>query len=170
LGTPYLSEIRIMSFNFPPRGWVFCNGQTMAINQNQALFALIGTFYGGDGIRTFGLPNLQGRVPLHMGSGFTIGQQGGEVSHTLLTAELPPHIHTMQASTGAGVSAGPSTDNGMGQPVTQVGAIYGPVTTPVTMAPQAVSPTGGSQPHNNLQPYLVLSFCMAIAGIFPSRN
>ena len=174
MGTPYLSEIRFMAFNFPPKGWAFCNGQTMSIQQNAALFSLMGTTYGGNGTTTFKLPNLQGQVPIHQGTDpsgnpYVMGQATGEVAHTVLISEMPAHIHTMRASNAAATVAAP-TACVPAQPVTNVGAIYGPASSPTTMAPQAIANTGGSQPHTNLQPYLVLTACIALAGIFPSRN
>ena len=174
MGTPYLSEIRLMSFNFPPKGWAFCNGQLLAINQNQALFSLLGTTYGGNGTTTFALPNLEGRVPLHVGAdtfgnNYTLGQSAGEASHTVTIPELPPHVHTLQASNSAANSNSPG-GAGPAQPASAVGAVYGPAAAPVTMAPQAIGNAGNGQPHNNMQPYLVITFCIALQGIFPSRN
>jgi microcystin-dependent protein len=176
MASPFLSEIRLMSFNFPPKGWAFCNGQLLPINQNQALFALLGTQYGGNGQTTFALPNLQGRVPMHnggdgFGNFYTQGQSGGEVSHTLTVQELPQHAHTLQASAAPANSSSPA--NAVpAQPSGDVGAVYGPVGTlkAPTMAPQAIGNAGGSQTHNNLQPYLVISFCIALQGIFPSQS
>lgn len=169
MGTPFLSEIRIFTFSFAPRGWAFCNGQLLPINQNAALFDLVGTNYGGNGSTTFGLPNLQSRVPTHMGNGFTLGQASGETSHTLAFSELPAHTHTMQASNAAGTQAGPS-GGALALPAVQMGNIYGPASSPSLMAPQSITQTGGSQPHDNMQPYLVLNFCIALQGIFPSQN
>jgi microcystin-dependent protein len=170
----YVSEIRIFSFNFAPRGWSFCNGQTLPINQNQVLFALIGTTYGGNGVTTFQLPNLQGNVPISMGNSpaggsYTEGEVGGQANVTLTYNEMPMHTHTMQASAVAATQNSP-TSNSPAQPVSAVGNIYGPVSGAATMAQQAVGVTGGSQPHNNMQPYLVLNFCIALQGIFPTRN
>jgi microcystin-dependent protein len=165
MGTPYLAEIRIFSFNFPPKGWAFCNGQVMAINQNQALFSLLGTTYGGNGVTTFALPNLQGRVPISFGSIFTQGQVGGEEAHTLIQSELPAHIH---------VATGSSNPADQGSPQNNYWAVeesnaYA-AAADSTMAPGAVTTVGGSQPHTNQSPYLTLSFCIALTGIFPSRN
>ncbi len=165
MGTPYISEIRIMSFNYPPKGWAMCNGQIMAIQQNQALFSLLGTTYGGDGIRTFALPNLQGRVPIHMGTGYTLGQIGGEVAHTLILSELPAHNH---------IPAGSSNPAGVASPANNLWAAqssgaYAP-TSDTSLSSLAMAHTGGSQPHDNMSPYLVLNFCIALQGIFPSRN
>ena len=165
MATPYLSEIRIFSFNYPPKGWAFCNGQLMPINQNQALFALLGTTYGGDGVSTFALPNLQGRMPIHEGSGFVLGQNGGEQSHTLTSTEMPQHTHAAAASSSPanlGTAPGNFWANG-DQP-----AYASSVNT--VMSTAAVSNVGGSQPHDNMPPYLVLNFCIALQGIFPSQN
>jgi microcystin-dependent protein len=160
-----LSEIRIMSFGFAPKGWAQCNGQLMPISQNQALFSLLGTTYGGDGRINFGLPNLQARAPMHLGNGHTLGELGGEQAHTLSISEIPVHTHTAVATTTLGDSPIP-TGNYLG------GAdnMYGPATTLTSLLPATVGNTGGSQPHNNMQPYLVLNFCIALQGIFPSQN
>jgi microcystin-dependent protein len=162
---PYVSEIKITSFGFAPKGWALCNGQLLAIQQNQALFSLLGTTYGGDGIRTFALPNLQGRTPTHMGAGLTLGELGGEQNHTLSLPELPSHVHLVNAST-----ATTGVDNPAGNYLGGNPNLYhaGPGTT--TMSPNTVGPTGGSQAHNNMQPYLTLNFCIALQGIFPSRT
>jgi microcystin-dependent protein len=165
VGTPYLCEIRIMSFGFAPKGWALCNGQLLPINQNQALFSLVGTTYGGDGRVNFGLPNLQARTPLHMGSGFTLGQLGGEQAHTLSISELPTHVHTASASTVAGDSPIP-VSNYLGE----ADNLYGAATNLTSMNPSTLAPVGGSQPHQNMQPFLVLSFCIALQGIFPSQT
>jgi microcystin-dependent protein len=165
MGTPYLSEIRIFSFNFPPKGWAFCNGQIMAINQNQALFSLLGTTYGGDGQTTFALPNLQGRSPLHNGQTFTLGQTGGESTVTLTTAQMPAHTHPVNVNGTASGQTTPTNNywgNG-GQTIYSDSAN-------ATMNPAAVATVVGSQPHNNMSPYMVLNFCIALVGIFPSRN
>lgn len=165
MGTPYLSEIRVVSFNFPPRGWALCNGQTLSIAQNQALFALLGTTYGGDGISNFQLPNLQARMPVHQGSGFELGQAGGQSSHTLLPTEMPAHTHPAQGmSTTA--SAESATGNTWGASAQNPYA----KAANTTMSPAALAPAGGSQPHNNMPPYLVLNFIIALQGIFPSRD
>jgi len=165
---PYLSEIRLVSFPFPPRGWAFCNGQLLPINQNQALFALLGTTYGGDGRITFGLPDLRGRTPIHMGGGFTLGQLGGEASHTLTIGELPQHIHPVTATTAGATTGIPGNTVML---ATSSGANgYQTPQSLVAMDPGASSMVGGSQPHENQQPYLALAFCIALVGIFPSRN
>jgi microcystin-dependent protein len=176
MASPFISEIRLVAFTFAPKGWAFCNGQLLPINQNQALFSLLGTQYGGNGITNFALPNLQGRVPMHngadgFGNSYFVGQSGGEVSHTLTLQELPQHTHTLQASNAAASVSSPA--NAVpAQPSGGIGAVYGPPITlkAPTMAPQAIGNTGGGQPHNNLQPYLVINFCIALQGIFPSQN
>jgi microcystin-dependent protein len=167
MGTPYLSEIRIFSFNFAPKGWAMCNGQLLAINQNQALFALLGTTYGGNGQVNFALPNLQGRVPAHQGNGFLLGQRFGEESHTLNLNELPAHIHPVTATGAAATASVPTGLTFAKSP----GVPYvpgGQSSTP--LSPASVTSTGGSQPHENRQPYLTLNICIALQGIFPSQN
>ena len=168
MSEPYLSEIRLVSFTFPPRGWALCNGQLMPINQNQALFALLGTTYGGDGRVTFALPDLRGRVPGHMGDGFTLGERGGEPTHTLTMTEMPQHFHPVNATTAGATTGTPSNAVMLG---TSNGAnAYQSPQNLVVMDPTANSMVGGGQPHENRQPYLVLAFCIALVGIFPSRN
>jgi microcystin-dependent protein len=168
MSTPYLSEIKLVSFNFAPRGWAQSNGQLLPINQNQALFSLLGTTYGGDGRVNFGLPNLQGRAPLHVGGGHTLGQLGGEYNHTLNIGELPTHSHLLQAVNANSNSADPAghlLSNATGGLVP-----YLPSANLVTMAPAEISNTGGSQPHANQSPYLVMNWIIALQGIFPSQN
>ena len=165
MAQPFLSEIRIFSFSFAPTGWAFCNGQTLAINQNAALFALIGTFYGGNGTTSFQLPNLQGKVGLHMGSTFTIGETGGEASHTVLQNEMPQHNHLVQAS-GNGPNESTPLNNYW---ASNTGFKPYASSASETMNAAALGPTGDSQPHQNMSPYLVLNFCIALVGIFPSR-
>jgi microcystin-dependent protein len=162
---PFLSEIRIMSFGFAPKGWALCNGQLLPINQNQALFSLLGTTYGGDGRVNFGLPNLQGRTPLHMGSGHTLGERGGEQAHTLSIAELPTHVHVAQGSSNDGSDVIP-TGNAFGV----VAGLYGQPTGLASLNPATVANVGGSQAHLNMQPFLTLNFCIALQGIFPSQT
>ena len=165
MAEPFLSEIRIMSFNFPPKGWAFCNGQTLPINQNQALFALLGTTYGGNGQTTFQLPNLQGKVPIHFGAGFTLGETAGSTAVTVNIQQLPQHTHFLMASNTNGDTVTPEN--------TVFGAVlnmYRGADSLVTINPQTVTPVGGSQPHDNTQPYTVLNFCIALQGIFPSQN
>ncbi len=165
MSEPFLSEIKIVSFNFPPKGWAFCNGQLLPINQNQALFALLGTTYGGNGQTNFALPNLRGRVPIHMGDGHTLGEVAGSTSVTINIQQLPTHTHVMQASNSIGNS------NLVGGHVlaAEPGTAYVPSSPNVTM-PGVISSVGGTQPHNNMMPYLVLNFIIALQGIFPSRN
>lgn len=169
----FLGEIRIVSFNFAPTGWAFCNGQLLPLSQNTALFSLLGTTYGGDGKSNFALPNLQGRSPMHPGSGpgltpRALGESGGRESVTLLQSEVPPHAHAWN------VSARASNDNDPGANV-YLGAgsltqqTYGPPDNLQDMAPEALAPAGGSVPHNNRQPYLTCNFVIALQGIFPSR-
>jgi microcystin-dependent protein len=169
MGTPYLSELRIMSFNFAPQGWAECNGQFLPINQNQALFALLGTTYGGNGQTTFALPNLRGRTPIHFGSSFTLGESGGEDAHTLTSNELPTHNHFAvgdDTTTGSVNATFPNARLSNSTPAN----VYGPFSNPIAMEPTMVGNTGGSQAHTNQMPYLKLTFCIALQGIFPSRN
>jgi microcystin-dependent protein len=165
MAEPFLSEIRIMSFGFPPKGWALCDGQLLPINQNQALFSLLGTTYGGDGRVNFGLPNLQGRAPIHMGSGHTLGERGGEQAHTLSISELPTHIHITNATNNNGTAP---TNSG-----SYLGAFNNGYTQPpnlTSLNPATVTNVGGSQAHLNMQPFLTLSFCIALQGIFPSQT
>ncbi len=165
MAEPFLAEIRIVSFNFPPKGWAFCNGQFLPINQNQALFALLGTTYGGNGQTTFALPDLRGRAPFHMGGNFTQGQAGGSTAHTLTISEMPQHLHFASAATSDGdvpTAAGNmlgAFNNGYGAPA---------ALTPLHVA--SLSNAGGSQAHNNMSPFLVLNYVIALQGIFPSQN
>ena len=177
MAEPFLSEIRIFSFNFAPKGWATCNGQLLPINQNQPLFALLGTTYGGNGQTNFALPNLQGKAPLHFGDGFTLGETGGEYAHTITMSEMTQHQHGFSknscvASATANANVGPPTsafwaNNGKTAYSTQ--DPNNPINTGA-MHPSTVSNVGGSQPHNNTQPYLTLNFCIALQGIFPSQN
>lgn len=165
MSEPFLSEIKIVSFPFPPKGWALCNGQLLPINQNQALFSLLGTTYGGDGRVNFALPNLQGRIPNHMGPGFTLGQVGGETAHTLSAAEMPQHNHTP-----VGCNAGASSPAAEGNLWAKTGAkIFNPSSNG-SMTSASIVMTGGSQAHNNMSPYLVLNFIIALQGIFPSQT
>jgi microcystin-dependent protein len=167
VGTPFLAEIRIVSFNFPPKGWAFCNGQLLPINQNQALFSLLGTTYGGDGRVNFALPDLRGRVPMYSGNGHTLGEKSGETAHTIIAQELPQHTHLPVATSGAGSQTTP----GGGYLARAAGAVYAVADAHMTpMNAASLANVGGSQPHENMQPYLVLNFCIALQGIFPSRN
>jgi len=166
MAEPFLSEIRIMSFGFPPKGWALCDGQLLPINQNQALFSLLGTTYGGDGRVNFGLPNLQGRTPIHMGSGHTLGERGGEQGHTLSISEIPTHTHSAMASPSTGDQISP-VGNVMAQRAT---ANYHGATNLVALGAATIANVGGSQAHLNMQPFLVLNFSIALQGIFPSQT
>lgn len=168
MAEPFLSEIRIMSFVFPPKGWALCNGQLLPINQNQALFSLLGTTYGGDGQTNFGLPDLRGRVPIHMGSGHTLGERGGEQAHTLSISEIPTHVHVANATTATATTSTPTTSLLLGQ--STASQLYGSPANLVAMSPTAVTNAGGSQAHLNMEPFLTLSFCIALQGIFPSQT
>lgn len=167
MAEPFLSEIRIMSFGFPPKGWALCDGQLLPINQNQALFSLLGTTYGGDGRVNFGLPNLQGQVPIHMGSGHTLGERGGEQGHTLSIAELPTHTHLVKANSAATGGVASPSNNFLGGANNAYHSDAGALT---AMSPTTVTNTGGSQAHLNMQPFLVLNFSIALQGIFPSQT
>ncbi|HEU0298221.1 MAG TPA: tail fiber protein [Longimicrobium sp.] len=166
MSEPFLSEIKIVSFNFPPKGWALCNGQFLPINQNQALFALLGTTYGGNGQTTFALPNLRGRVPIHFDASHDLGEAAGSTSVTVNIQQLPTHMHGLQASsTATGTTADP-TNAFLGP----ANSVYGAAVSLTTASPQSVTSVGGSQPHNNMMPYLTLNFIIALQGIFPSRN
>jgi microcystin-dependent protein len=172
MGTPFLSEIRMFGFNFPPKGWAMCNGQFLPINQNQALFSLLGTMYGGNGQTTFALPDLRGRTPFHIGNSFTEGQAGGSEAVTLNTQQMPAHNHSITGNTavvGATNNSTAATPTGnfwanQGKNVFATGQPN------AAMSPGTVTNVGGSQPHNNLSPYLVLNFCICLVGAFPSPN
>jgi microcystin-dependent protein len=167
MGTPFIAEIRIMSFNFAPKGWAQCNGQLLPINQNQAQFSIMGTMYGGNGQTNFALPDLRGSVPVYVGQGLTQGERAGEENHTLISSEMPTHNHFVNASNTAANQNNPANHvfaqasfpfyNGAGGNLTPIN-------------PLSITNTGGSQAHTNMQPYLVLNFCVALQGIFPSRN
>jgi microcystin-dependent protein len=163
---PFLGEIRLMSFNFPPQAWALCNGQLLPINQNQALFSLLGTTFGGNGQTNFALPDLRGRVPMHASQFHTLGERGGEEAHTLVLGELPQHTHALMASMSAGNT--PNVTNNVF--AANQSALYHPPDGLTTADPTSVTSVGGSQPHTNQQPYLTLSFCIALQGIFPSQN
>lgn len=165
MSEPFLSEIRIMSFGFAPKGWAQCNGQLIAINQSQALFSLIGTTYGGDGRTTFGLPDLRGRIPIHTGNGRIPGAKGGEPAHTLSSAEMPTHVHTLSAANANADNNDPS-----GAYLGAAAALYHAATNLTSLQPSTLANAGGSQPHENMQPYLALNFCIALQGIFPSQT
>jgi microcystin-dependent protein len=169
MAEPFLSEIRIMSFNFAPQGWAMCNGQSMPINQNQALFSLLGTTFGGNGQTTFNLPNNQGRTPIHVGNGHTLGEQGGEQNHTLLVSEMPSHVHGLS---GTSVAASTNIPDGTSQwaDTSPNKAYNGSGQNFGAMNAAILSNSGGSQAHINMQPYLTLNFCIALQGIFPSQT
>jgi microcystin-dependent protein len=166
VATPYLSEIRIFSYAFAPKGWAACDGQLLQIQQNTALFSLIGTFYGGDGIRTFALPDLRGRVPASQGAGFTIGQIGGSQTITLTQNQVPTHGHTAYG-TATTADSPIAASNLLGG----ADATYGPLASAATpLQPATIAPGGGNQSHDNMQPYLTLYFCIALQGIFPTQS
>ncbi|MGJ0486817.1 MAG: phage tail protein [Methylomicrobium sp.] len=171
MAEPFLSEIRLMSFQFAPKGWALCNGQLLPINQNQGLFSLLGTTFGGDGRVNFALPDLRGRVPIHVGSGHTLGERGGEQAHTLTIAELPEHTHVLNASSAVGNSVNPRFGT-VGHVLAQdPGNAYSPsLQNGAALNAGSVVNAGGSQAHLNMQPFLTLNFCIALQGIFPSPN
>jgi len=176
MSEPFLAEIRIVGFNFAPRGWAFCDGQILPINQNQSLYSLLGTTYGGDGRTSFALPDLRSRTPIHMGDGFSLGQKSGAETITLTTTEIAPHTHDVRGTSANAdaVSASPAGNRGWATVVPDVGdpldLVYGNASNMVDMAPGMLPNTGGSQPHDNMQPYITLAFCIALQGLFPSRN
>ena len=167
MADPFIGEIRLVAFDFVPPGWARCDGQVLPINQNQALFSLLGTMYGGNGQTTFALPDFRGKVPIHVGAGFTQGQVGGQYAHTVTQSEMPQHIHFMNVTNNDGSSPNPGSTVILSKAVANA---YGPATSLVTMNPASITSTGGSQPHENKQPFLVLNFIIALQGIFPSRN
>jgi microcystin-dependent protein len=162
---PFLSEIRIMSFDFAPKGWALCNGQLLPINQNQPLFSLLGTTFGGDGRVNFALPDLRARTPIHVGAGHILGERGGEQAHTLTQQEMPQHTHTVQASSVNADNISPVNNN-----LATAANMYAPPSGLTTLTPTTVTNVGGSQAHLNMQPFLTLTFCIALQGIFPSPN
>jgi microcystin-dependent protein len=164
-GDAFLSEIKLVSFDFAPKGWAQCNGQILPINQNQALFAILGTTYGGNGISTFALPDLRGRVPVHVGNNIVLGQHGGEESHTLTIPEMAAHTHQASGTTSIADKTTPVGNTW----ATSNDLPFG-TGSDATMAAVSLANTGGSQPHNNLQPYAAVNFIIALQGIFPSRN
>lgn len=167
MAEPFLSEIRVMSFEFAPKGWALCNGQLLPINQNQALFSLLGTTFGGDGRVNFALPDLRGRAPIHVGSGHTLGQRGGEQAHTLSIAEIPTHTHVLTATSSNASQPIPSGNLLARQAPANP---YTGSTSLAAMNSTSMANTGGSQAHLNMQPFLTLTFCIALQGIFPSPN
>lgn len=165
MAEPFLAEIMIVGFNFPPRGWAFCDGQILPINQNQSLYSLLGTTYGGDGQTSFALPELRGRVPIHLGNGFQWGHKGGDESVALTSAEIPSHTHTVSASTSpadAPISSG--------NVLASANNVYHDATNVTALHPSTAGTTGGGQGHENMSPYLAVNFCIALQGLFPSRN
>jgi microcystin-dependent protein len=180
MAEPFLSEIRIMSFNFAPQGWAMCNGQLLPINQNQALFSLLGTTYGGDGRQTFALPDLRTRIPIHQGGGHTLGERAGEVAHTLMISEMATHNHQVIAINDVPAAGNPGHTPDSTKLLSKAKAnvsgtlndvsLYssGAIASPLNSG--TINPTGGSQPHQNQQPYLALNFCIALIGIFPSQT
>jgi microcystin-dependent protein len=167
MAEPFLAEIRIMSFNFAPQGWAMCNGQQLPINQNQPLFSLLGTMYGGNGQTTFALPDLRGNVPVHFGKSFTLGEKGGEQAHTLKGQEMPQHTHFGQVQKVNATTGNPKNNFLAGVPTF---AYRNNLSNMTQLLPATVTNYGGSQAHNNMQPFLTLTFCIALQGIFPSRN
>lgn len=167
MAEPFLSEIRLMSFVFAPTGWALCNGQLLPINQNQGLFSLLGTTFGGDGRVNFGLPDLRGRTPIHVGAGHTLGDRGGEQAHTLSISELPTHTHVLKGASNTATTDAPAGTAVMGQSGID---LYRSPTTLASMDPGSIANVGGSQAHLNMQPFLVVSFCIALQGIFPSAT
>jgi len=176
---PFLSEIKLVSFNYAPQGWALCNGQLLPINQNQALFALLGTTYGGDGRQNFGLPDLRGKVPIHVGNGHVLGETAGVTAVTITQQTMPRHVHLLQARAESPATTTQNTVPAATKMLAQGNAalqggqtasvtLYGPASNLAAMAPDAVSNFGGSQPHNNMMPYLTLNFIIALQGIFPS--
>jgi microcystin-dependent protein len=165
MANPFMGEIRLVSFDFAPQGWAMCNGQFLPINQNQALFSLLGTTFGGNGQTTFALPDLRGRVAIHSGSGHTLGEVGGESSHTVTLSEVPTHVHTAGANSGNATTPIPG-----GNVLAAANNLYAAPTNLTTLGPSMLAPTGGSQPHENKQPYIAVTFCISLQGIFPSQN
>lgn len=176
MSEPFLAEIRIMAFNFAPRGWAFCDGQILPINQNQSLYSLLGTTYGGDGRTSFGLPEMRGRVPMHVGASngtdHREGQKSGEETHTLSAAEMPQHDHVLKGSASPANSGLPSAGSAFGVASAGFGPMYSDGATGVNTSLKSamVANVGGGQAHNNMMPYLAINFCIALQGLFPSRN
>jgi microcystin-dependent protein len=165
MSEPFLAEVRIVGFNFAPRGWAFCDGQILPINQNQSLFSLLGTMYGGDGRTNFALPDLRGRTPIHVGGGHLQGQKGGEETHTLGAVEIPQHTHAAKASSDSADAPVPTSNI-----LASANNVYRSPTNPVELRPGTVANAGGGQGHENMQPFLALNFAIALQGLFPSRN
>jgi microcystin-dependent protein len=167
MSEPFLGEIKIISWNYAPKGWAMCNGQFLPINQNQALFSLLGTMYGGNGQTTFALPDFRGKIPMHLGAGFTQGEVAGQYAHTVTQSEMPAHLHFMDVTNNDGTSPNPGSTVILSKSVANT---YGGATGLIAMNAASVGNVGGSQPHENKQPYLVLNFAIALQGIFPSQN
>jgi microcystin-dependent protein len=167
MSTPFVAQLMLAAFNFAPKGWALANGQLLAINQNQALFSLVGTTYGGNGIQSFGLPNLQGRTPVGVGNGINYGEIDGVESVTLLSSQVPPHVHSLNASGAPASGEKPAAGDLL---ASQGANVYASAANLGAMNPATVSTVGGSQPHENRQPYLVMNWCIALSGIFPSRS
>lgn len=165
MSEPFLAEVRIVGFNFAPRGWAFCDGQILPINQNQSLYSLLGTTYGGDGRTSFALPDLRGRVPIHVGNGHREGQKSGEETHTLAANEMPNHDHVAQASNSAGNTPIPAANL-----LARANNLYRPASRLTQLRSGTVTNVGGGQAHENMMPYIALNFCIALQGLFPSRN
>ena len=172
MSEPFLAEVRLVGFNFAPRGWAFCDGQILPINQNQSLYSLLGTTYGGDGRTSFALPDMRGRTPMHVGDGHTLGQKSGEETHTLSAAEMPQHDHAFHATNDTATSGAPGSGNDRvpGQSTLNLAEVYRSSGTSVNLNSAAIAHAGGGQGHNNMQPYLAVNFCIALRGLFPSRN
>jgi microcystin-dependent protein len=173
MADPFVAEVRIFGFNFAPKGWAFCNGQLMPLSQNTALFSLLGTTYGGDGKSTFALPDMQGNAPMHPGQGpglslHDLGETSGSETVSLLESEIPAHAHTLRASSDDGDLAAPNQTRSLAR--SSGGFAYAPAQNLTQMAWQALAPAGGDMPHNNMQPYLTLNFCIALQGVFPPRG
>lgn len=165
MSEPFLGEVRLFANNYAPRGWMFCEGQILQINQNQALYSLLGSVYGGDGVKTFALPDYRGRVPIHVSQSISLGKAQGEAVHTLTINEMPQHTHQVSGSSNTQTAQSPANNTWAA-----FENLYGPAATMVQMSQAAIGTAGGSQPHNNMQPYLVLNYAIAVQGIFPTRN
>lgn len=172
MSEPFLAEIKIVGFNFAPRGYAFCDGQILPINQNQSLYSLLGTTYGGDGRTSFGLPDLRSRIPLHKGDGYQLGQKGGAETVTLTAAQIPAHTHAFKGTTDVGdqVRTGSNSDRAFATVNQPDDFLYGDPGNLVSMHDGVLPRAGGGQAHNNMQPTLTLSYCIALRGLFPSRN
>ena len=168
MSDPFIGEIRMVGFNFAPRGWAQCSGQLLSISQNQALFSLLGTTYGGNGQTTFALPDLRGKLPIHVGQGHTLGETGGEPAHTLTTPEMPTHVHVLQATTATAAANIPANTLLLGN--TAPNDLYTGAASLTPLQSATVSNAGSSQAHTNMQPFLTINFCIALQGIFPSQN